>query len=247
VKRLIIADAHVGQRDGDSATMSGVVRTAGARGVGEIVYLGDAFQYLIGMSKFWTKGVREVMTAWDEVRSRGVRIALIEGNRDFFLDEPELAGRVDWNGRRFDFESGNRRYRLEHGDRVNRRDLQYRFWCGISKSWPARLWARVLPRSIAVTIVRTMERRLATTNLKFRYRKPIRDFRRSARTAWSEGIDVVIWGHFHTFWEWKDADRLAMVAPAWLETNSSVEVLSDGQWRWVDRDLQPIQCPKPMD
>ena len=54
VKRLIIADSHVGQGKDDAAVMSALVRRAAEEGVGEVVYLGDAFQYLIGMSKFWT-------------------------------------------------------------------------------------------------------------------------------------------------------------------------------------------------
>jgi UDP-2,3-diacylglucosamine pyrophosphatase LpxH len=243
VTRLIIADSHLGQRQGDAAEMADMVRKASAAGIGEIIYLGDSFQYLIGMSKFWTDAVRVVMGAWDEVRSRGTRVVLIEGNRDFFLDEPELSQRVDWAGRQYDFESGPVRYRVVHGDRVNLRDVQYRFWSAVSKSLPARIWARLLPRPVAVAIVTSMERRLAETNRKFRYRKPVRDFKRSAATAWSSGIDVLFWGHFHTRWECRENGRLAMVIPAWLETTGSILVEADGRWRWVGTDLEPAELP----
>lgn len=241
--RLIIADSHLGQRTGDAALMAGLVRRSADAGVGEIIYLGDSFQYLIGMSKFWTDAVRMVMEAWNEVRNRGVRIVLIEGNRDFFLDEPELLERVDFAGREYEFGSGNRRYRVVHGDRINLRDIQYRFWSAVSKSLPARVWARLLPRPIAVTIVTKMEARLAKTNRKFRYRKPVRDFKRVAGAAWSEGIDVLFWGHFHTRWECRDNGRLAMVIPAWLETTGSVLVEASGEWKWVDTGLQPMELP----
>ena len=223
--------------------MAAVVRRAAEAGVGEIIYLGDSFQYLIGMSKFWTDAVRTVMQAWDDVRSRGTRIVLIEGNRDFFLDEPELSDRVDWAGRQYEFASGQRRYRVAHGDRVNLRDLQYRFWSAVSKSLPARVWAKLLPRPVAVAIVTKMEARLAKTNRKFRYRKPVRDFKRVAAAAWSEGVDVLFWGHFHTRWECRDNGRLAMVVPAWLETTGSVMVGPDGEWCWVDTDLRPTTLP----
>jgi UDP-2,3-diacylglucosamine hydrolase len=243
VTRLIIADAHLGQRQGDATEMSDMVRRAASAGVGEIIYLGDSFQYLIGMSKFWTEAVKVVMAAWDEVRSRGTRILLIEGNRDFFLDEPELSRRVDWVGRQYEFESGSVHYRLVHGDRVNLRDFQYRFWSAISKSRVARIWARLLPRPLAVAIVTTMEARLAETNRRFRYRKPVRDFRRSAAAAWAAGIDVLFWGHFHTRWECRDNGRLAMVIPAWLETTGSVLIQEDGRWDWVDTHLEPTPLP----
>lgn len=94
VKRLIIADSHVGQGTDDAGAMTSLVRRATAMGIEEVIYLGDSFQYLIGMSKFWTSALREVIEAWREARLQGVRILLIEGNRDFFLDGPELAAKL---------------------------------------------------------------------------------------------------------------------------------------------------------
>ena len=239
MKRLIIADSHVGQRAGDVAEMSTLVARAVAAEVGEIIYLGDGFQYLIGMSKFWTSGLTEVMDAWREARSRGVRIGVIEGNRDFFLDEKDLAAELDWSGRSYQFTAGSRRYRLVHGDLVNRRDFQYRFWSGISKSAIARLWARLLPRPVAIGIVRKMEAHLATTNRKFRYTKPIEDLRRCAAQAWADGVDVLFWGHFHTPWECREGDRVAAIIPAWLESRCAVLVTHDGRWEHVDSTLAP--------
>ena len=243
MKRLIIADSHVGQGTDDAAAMSALVRRAAASGVEEVIYLGDAFQYLIGMSKFWTTSLREVMDSWREVRRRGVRVVVIEGNRDFFLDEPELAAEVDWSGRIYEFVAGDRHFRLDHGDLVNRRDFQYRFWSTVSKSAIARVWARLLPQSVAVAIVRRMEAHLATTNRKFRYTKPIEDLRRSASAAWVDGIAVLFWGHFHTYWECRDGGRLAMIVPAWLETRTSVLVYPDGDWHSVDTKLEKCGTP----
>ncbi len=246
VKRLIIADAHVGQADGDVEAMIALIRSAVAAGCGEIVYLGDGFQYLIGMSKFWTAPVREVVAAWRELRrTEGTRVAIVEGNRDFFLDAPELAAEIDWSGRRLEFTSGGIRFRLDHGDLVNRRDLRYRFWSRLSKSTPARIWARLLPQSVAVAIVRTMEARLAETNRKFRYTKPLHDLRRSARSAWDAGIDVVFWGHFHSTWRTTEGDREALIIPAWLECRTAVLVDGDGGWRLVDQQLCPTSWPVP--
>jgi len=245
VIRLIIADSHLGQRPGDAAEMCALLRRSADRGVGEVIYLGDTFQYLIGMPKFWTAAVRQVLAVWDELRARGIRVVLIEGNRDFFLDEPGLSDRVDAVGRSYEFTTETRRYRLVHGDRVNLRDHQYRFWSAVSKSTIARIWARLLPRPIAVGIVTHMEARLAKTNRKFRYRKPVADFRRTAAEAWAEGIDVLMWGHFHTLWRINDGDRLAMVVPAWLETEGSVLVAAEGSWQWVDTNLEPTEIPEP--
>jgi UDP-2,3-diacylglucosamine pyrophosphatase LpxH len=220
--------------------MNGLLRQAADRGVGEVIYLGDAFQYLIGMSKFWTEAVHQVLAFWRDLRSRGVRIVVIEGNRDFFLDHDDLADLIDWSGRRYDFQAGGRVFRLVHGDLVNRRDLQYRFWSTVSKSPPARLWARLLPKPVAVAIVRHMEARLARTNRKFRYVKPIADLERAAADAWSEGIDVILWGHFHTPWLHCRGHHIAFVMPAWLESRQGVLVESDGTWTLADEQLEPL-------
>jgi len=239
VKRLIIADAHVGQQTGDAARMVNMLLEAQRLGVMEIIYLGDAFQYLIGMSKFWTSGVREVMSTWRELRRAGVRIGVVEGNRDFFLDEPDVAGEVDWSGREHDFTSGALCFRLVHGDKVNARDLQYRFWSRVSKSGAARLWARLLPRRLAVAIVRGMEARLAVTNRRFRYFRPLDSLRVAAEQAWADGIDVLLWGHFHDPWEYRRDDRVAAILPAWLDTRRAALVDGDGDWRVVEENLTP--------
>lgn len=239
VKRLIIADAHLGQRSGDSADMISMLYAAGDCGVMEIMYLGDGFQYLIGMSKFWTRGVVEVIEAWRRLREAGVRIGVVEGNRDFFLDAPELAAELDWSGLDYEFRSGDRVFRLVHGDKVNLRDLQYRFWSRVSKSLPARVWARLLPKTIAVGIVRTMEARLAATNRRYRYHKPIACLRQAAELAWSEGVDVLLWGHFHTSWHYTRDDHAAIILPAWLDTGKAALIDDDGTAVMVEKNLTP--------
>ncbi|MCU0302822.1 MAG: hypothetical protein MUC56_02035 [Thermoanaerobaculales bacterium] len=237
--RLIIADAHVGQRPGDVSDMVTMLCEAAGHGVTEVIYLGDGFQYLIGMSKFWTRGVRDVMATWRVLRAGGVRIGVVEGNRDFFLDEPELAAEIDWSAKVHDFTAGGRRFRLDHGDKVNLRDLQYRFWSTVSKSYPARVWARLLPERVAVAIVRSMEARLAETNRRFRYFKPLASLRRAAVQAWSDGIEVLLWGHFHDGWSFRWDDRTAVILPAWLDTGRALLVDRAGHAAMVEKNLTP--------
>jgi UDP-2,3-diacylglucosamine pyrophosphatase LpxH len=239
VKRLIIADAHVGQRPGDVRDMISMLLNARDLGVTEIIYLGDGFRYLIGMSKFWTAGVGEVMAVWRRLRSEGIRIGIIEGNRDFFLDARDLAAELDWVGLEFEFVAGSRRFRLVHGDKVNLRDLQYRFWSTLSKSRPARVWARMLPRPVAVGIVRSMEARLAETNRRFRYHKPLASLRRAAEEAWNDGVDVLLWGHFHTRWSYSRDQRAAIILPAWLDTGRAVMIDPEGKAVMVEKNLTP--------
>jgi UDP-2,3-diacylglucosamine pyrophosphatase LpxH len=239
MKHLIIADSHVGTRDGDVEAMVDLLIRAEDVGVREVIYLGDTFQYLIGMSKFWTEGVSRILEAWDGFRTRGGEVRLIEGNRDFFLDEPDLACRIDQSAVSLEFAAGPTTFRLVHGDKVNQRDLQYLFWSRLSKCLPARLWARWLPRRVAVTIVRKMEAHLAKTNRKFRYEKPVEALRAEALRVFSQGVDVQLFGHFHSLWTFSEGGKTAMVVPAWLETGQSLIIESSGRWYGVNQDLQP--------
>lgn len=239
MKRLIIADPHVGTREGDAEAMVALIGRAEREGVGEILYLGDTFQYLIGMSKFWTASIQTVLAAWDGFRSRGGTVRLIEGNRDFFLDEEDLAGRVDQSTLSLEFSAGEVTFRLIHGDKVNQRDWQYLFWSHVSKCLPARLSARLLPRRIAVGIVRKMEARLARTNRKFRYKKPVEALRQEALKSFRRGVNVQLFGHFHTLWTFSDGPNSAMVVPAWLETRQALIVDETGRWHGVGGNLEP--------
>lgn len=247
VKRLVIADAHVGQRQGDTEAMVALIERATGAGIVEIVYLGDVCQYLIGMEKLWTASVRTVVKAWDAARAAGVRVVLVEGNRDFFLDEPDLAAHIDSSGLGYELAAADHRFLLKHGDRVNRRDLQYRFWATVSKSLVARLVARSLPRSVAMRIVRSMEARLAATNRRFRYRKPIKELRAEAEVAWRKGVDVVLWGHFHTPWRYEREGRVALVVPAWLDFGLAVLIEDNGAWGLVEKTLTPARYVPTMD
>ncbi|NIA11281.1 MAG: hypothetical protein GWP10_16545 [Nitrospiraceae bacterium] len=247
MRRLIIADAHLGQRRGDLGDMAVLLRRAADAGAGEIVYLGDAFQYLIGIEKLWTADVRRMLAVWDEIRAEGVRIVLIEGNRDFFLDEPELAVHHDGAFLTYEFEAGPKRFRLTHGDRVNQRDHQYLFWRMISKCGVSRRAARALPRRVAVTIVRRMEIRLATTNRRFRYHKPVKALTAEAAKAWRDGVDVLLWGHFHSPWRCAREGRVALIVPAWLETGLGVLVEPSGSWSLVEKTLTPPSEPLKME
>lgn len=240
-RRLIIADAHVGTVSGDAAAMISLLDEAAAAGIAEVIFLGDTFQYLIGMSKFWTQSVVAVLACWDRIRAGGMTVRLIEGNRDFFLDEADLAAHIDEAAHVIDFTAGDTAFRLVHGDKVNGRDFQYLFWSKLSKCSLARVWARWLPQSLAVRIVRSMEARLAETNRKFRYSKPVAALRAAAERAFDGGVDVLLFGHFHTLWLHERDGKTAMVVPAWLETRTALMVEADGEQRWVDGRCRPSE------
>ena len=100
-------------------------------------------------------------------------------------------------------------------------------------------YRRLLPRPVAVRIVTTMEARLAATNRRFRYTKPLADLRAAARGAWNDGIDLLLWGHFHTTWSYHRDDRSAVILPAWLDTRSGALIGDHEPPVMVEKNLTP--------
>ncbi len=223
--RAVLADLHLGSVAGDLERFAATLAAVRRHGPEEVVFLGDLFRTLVGFPHFWDGEIRRGLGELEELRHAGARVVLIEGNRDFFLDGPALAPYLDAAGEAHSFMTGGRRFLLEHGDLINRRDRSYRLWRAISKSRVARLWARLLPAAIAVRIVSTTEARLARTNFSYRRDLPVDDLTAAARRHFAAGVDEVMWGHFHRGWRLDEGGRAAMVLPSWGETGAVV---------WID-------------
>ncbi len=228
--RAVLADLHLGQVSGDMERFSAALARVRSRAVGEVVFLGDLFRTLVGFRRYWDAGVLAGLEELAGLRRHGIRVVLIEGNRDFFLDAAELDPFRDVAVQAHSFSAGGRRFLLEHGDLVNTRDRQYRFWRRLSKSSTARLWARLLPGSLAKRIVHGTESRLSQTNFSYRRELPEADLTQAARRHFAAGVDVVFWGHFHREWRLVEDGHEAEVVPGWMETGTIVWVEDDGRW-----------------
>lgn len=226
--RAVLADLHVGQDPGDIERFVSSVWRLRERGVDEVVILGDLFRALVGFPRFWDGTVRRGLEELASLRRGGARVVLVEGNRDFFLDAAALDPYRDAFGTVHSFVAGGRRFLLEHGDLINRADGSYRFWRALSKSGPARLWARLLPRRFAQRIVLGTESRLRETNFTYRRSLPTAALTEAALRHFAAGVDVVLWGHFHRPWKLTRGGREAYVVPGWLETGTVVWVGDDG-------------------
>jgi UDP-2,3-diacylglucosamine pyrophosphatase LpxH len=228
VLRAVLADLHVGQSPGDLERFLAVMDQVRRRGAQEVVFLGDLFRALVGFSRFWDATVRRGLEELAELRRGDARVVMVEGNRDFFLDAPELDPFRDASGPVHSFVAGGKRFLLEHGDLINRSDRSYRFWRSVSKSGAARAWARLLPRRLAKKIVFGTESKLAQTNFNYRVELPVSDLETAARAHFAAGVDVVLWGHFHRFWTLAEGGRRARVVPGWMETGTVVWIGDDG-------------------
>jgi UDP-2,3-diacylglucosamine pyrophosphatase LpxH len=150
------------------------------------------------------------------VRRRGVRVDYVEGNRDFYLAGSPYADAFDAVGKEVTFEAGGVRYLAVHGDGLNDRDWQYRFWRRLSKSRPVEIAVRRTPRRFAQRMVASTEERLSQTNFKHKRELPEAAIRAYAEKRLAEGHDVLLLGHFHEPRTWKVAGGEVRLLDAWF-------------------------------
>ena len=105
-----------------------------------------------------------------------------------------------------------------HGDGLNDRDWQYRFWRRLSKSPPVRLAVTLTPRRWARRLVDSTEERLSQTNFKHKVELPERAIRAYAERRLAEGHDVLILGHFHEERRWQVKGGEVWLLDAWFHS-----------------------------
>ena len=193
----VIADAHLSGPGGPAGPLVEQLRTLPSQGCRRLVLMGDLFQAWVGFPRFETADVAAVVDALRDLRSQGIEIDYVEGNRDFFLAGSPYADAFDRVGLETAFTAGGVRYLAVHGDGLNDRDWKYRFWRRLSKSAPVRFAVGNIPRGLAHRMVHSTERRLSQTNFKHRAALPEEAIRRYAERRLAEGHDVLLLGHFH--------------------------------------------------
>jgi UDP-2,3-diacylglucosamine hydrolase len=230
---LVFADAHLGQAEGDARDFLSALEDGVARGFRTVVLLGDIFHYFIGSAKLETPLIRQVLDAWDELAAQGVELRYVEGNRDFFLRGTRWARAFAAYGDTDGVEVGGRRYAFVHGDRVNTRDLPYRFWRLLSKNPVSRGALSLIPGPLAREIVRKTEARLYTSNFRHKRVLPGAELVREGERARGAGYDEVLVGHFHVEQHYERPGSVTRVLPAWLEERRHAEIGADGALRIV--------------
>ncbi len=235
----VFADAHLGQAEGDADDFVVALEDAVSRGFGTVVLLGDIFHYFIGSAKLETPLIRKVLAAWDDLAARGVELRYVEGNRDFFLRGTRWAGSFTAYGDSDGVQVGGRRFAFVHGDRVNTRDLPYRFWRRLSKNPVSRAVLALIPGPLARGIVTRTEARLYRTNFRHKRVLPDAELRKEGERARSAGYDELLVGHFHVEKLYEGPGGVTRVLPAWLEERRHAEIGEDGVFRLVE---EPSAC-----
>lgn len=229
----ILGDSHIGLGPGEHAEMVSWLDRLMLRRPRALYLNGDLFHYYIGDPKFQTDSVHKVFDRMRRMRDDGVEVVYVEGNRDFFLERSIAETSVSSVTPRAEFEAGQRRFLVVHGDMINDRDWPYRFWRHASKNPLTRLAVKLIPGGIARRFVDRVEARLAMSNFKHKTRLPVELMEEYGRRRAAEGYDQVVFGHFHHKLELPAGDGLVTVLPAWFARGEALAVnASSGEWRW---------------
>ncbi len=193
---VLVADVHIGPEDPGLDDFLAFLRER-AGDTATLVLLGDIFTLWLGRPKFTADHHHAVLDACRELRSEGVEVVFVEGNREFSAGV--------WEGDAFDRVSdrhavecwGDRRWYLAHGDLLNRQDRANRLFRAVVRSGPVqRAFGLLTPRAGARLAAR-IERSLRHRNLAHKTSIPPERFAGYARWLARQGFDAGVIGHLH--------------------------------------------------
>lgn len=226
--RAVFADCHVGRRPGDEGPFLEALDVARSRGVRQITLLGDIFHFFIAHPKFATPAIERFLDKARELKSAGVPITYVEGNRDFFLRGSYAEGSFREVCDEQRFEEGGRRFLATHGDLLNEKDWPYRFWRFLSKNPVSRAALSFVPKETGNRLVWKVEARLYRSNFKHKSRLPVEMIRAFAARRFRQGVDVILLGHFHKPWVDESGGGRVEILPAFVEERRWMEIADDG-------------------
>jgi UDP-2,3-diacylglucosamine hydrolase len=194
---ILVADSHLRAEDPDLALFLRLLRQVAAPPA-QVYLLGDIFDLWIARQGFELPFHRAVVEEIEALRGAGAHISYVQGNRDYFVRERYAAGPfVAVADDALVIEQAGLRIHLAHGDLVNLDDRQYQRWRRFSRSRAVGAAFGALPSGAGLRLSLYLERKFRTTNARYRRGFPEAQAEKYARSAFREGAQIVVLGHFH--------------------------------------------------
>ena len=231
---FVIGDSHIGLGEGAEKDVVAWIDRLEKLEPKALYLNGDLFHYLIAHPKFFTPAVGKVFERFRALRDAGVPIHYVEGNRDFFLKGSFVEDAVTDIGLEYELAAGPKKYLIIHGDMINDRDWQYRFWRRASKNALSKFGLNFLPGKTARKFVDDMEKRLAKSNFKHKSVLPLDLMEQYGRKRATQGFTDVVLGHFHEKKSLPAGNATVTILPPWYETGEAMAVdPTTGAYDWV--------------
>lgn len=240
---FLIADSHLGGREGDLTAMIRWVETLDPE-TDEIICLGDFFHIWTGAQVYHSPEVTEMMAAFSSFREQGGVVRMVVGNRDIFFKrgKNQPMSHLPFEEIALDFleiRQGEKLFLFTHGDQVNSRDKKYLRWRRLVRSSLFRAFFALIPAGKVKRIMLDLEQKLKQTNKAFRLMFPEEEWERFIRQCRKKyDFDVLAVGHFHpeNLIETPIDGRRALVVPDWLSHRKVIKLSSDGSYQLISTE-----------
>ena len=197
MKAVFFSDAHLRSGDDDAGSLlRSFLRNVPQSG-DHLYVVGDLFDFWFSRSGVVYPGFQPVIHEMHDLKGRGVRIHLFEGNHDFYLADyfsKDLGYEVFTDAAILEME-GKKIY-VAHGDCVDETDRGYRFLRRLLRSRLFYGLQRMLPLMLLWRLAS-----LSSETSKEYLAKPQEGLAAKmeafARGEFEKGIDAVILGHCH--------------------------------------------------
>jgi UDP-2,3-diacylglucosamine hydrolase len=234
-----ISDVHF-PSGGARAFLDFLAETAerASRGACRTLYvLGDLFGFWYEAGGRPPPGFDEVLAGMRDAVSRGLRIVVLRGNRDFLMGPAfTRATGAEFAPDEFEIALGGKRIHLTHGDVLATGDHRYQLWRRLSRGLTFKRIANGLPRRLADRVARAF--RLGSEFEKGVKKRTSMYYSAAALGARvAAGADVIVAGHVHEAEEREieaggRTARLVVLGP-WDEGRGAYAEWSDGELRLV--------------
>ena len=231
---IVIADAHLDGVNAQLHCFASLLESLREQKIADLVLLGDIFNFWIGTSKMTLPCHSAVVRLLTTLKERGIRLIYIEGNRDYFLARQFLHApfhAISSEG--IHIEIAGKQWYFSHGDLVNIHDWSYRSWRSLSRNaWLFAIF-NAMPQMMAIRLANGIEAHLRGTNARHKSRFPAAACDEYARSLWSQGIDMIVLGHFHQErrieQQISKQTKTLCILPAWKDSQQFLRITPEGR------------------
>jgi len=231
MKDIFVADAHLLSPE-DANYRKFLQFLQGLEGHTRTLYLlGDIFQFWVGYRHcVFTPYVPLLEALW-RLKQSGTKLVFVEGNHDFLLG-PYFSDilQCDIYPQTASVAIDGLSVHLAHGDLMDPNDRGYRLLRATLRSWPARLFKRLISADmmwgISVWMNRKSQAHHPQREGRMNREQLVTDY---ARRQFASGCSAVITGHLHTPLQINRPEGTIIALGDWI-TQYSYAVYREGQF-----------------
>ena len=215
-KTLFITDAHV--HDDNSEPFFQMLNNI-SKTPHDVIFLGDIFDLWIALPNF-ESAVHFQFLEWCKKEKANRTIGFIEGNHEFFVSK-NYNECFSWSSGVYNYKFTNH-ILLTHGDTVSS-NIKYMTFRWFVRNSVIENLLKIVP--FASKITRFVKHTLETKGRRSTYKFPKKKVNAYADNFFSNGITLILSGHYHQEYQYEKNGSKIYLLPPWGETEK-IAILS---------------------